>query len=239
PMSALPRTLEPEVMDSEQEAGDYDAMDHGEVNARFCDDLLVAYAPRRPRRVLDVGTGTALIAIALCQRSEAAGVEAIDLARHMLERATANVKRAGLEARIHLALGDAKATRLTGGAYDTVMSNSLVHHIPQPTPVFEEMWRLVCTGGLLFVRDLARPRDEPHLAALAGLHAPAPKGIDGAAGEVPDEAMQARQRGLFVDSLRAALTPQEVRAMIAPLGIPGGAVAMTSDRHWTLAYVRP
>jgi ubiquinone/menaquinone biosynthesis C-methylase UbiE len=238
-MSSLPRTLEPEVMDSAQEARDYDAMDHGEVNARFCDDLLVAYAPHRPRRVLDVGTGTALIAIALCQRTEAAGVEAIDLARHMLERAAANVKGAGLEARIHLTLGDAKATRLTGGAYDTVMSNSLVHHIPEPAAVLDEMWRLVCRGGMLFVRDLARPRDEAHVAALADLHAPAPQGNDqGDAGD-PASAMHARQRGLFVDSLRAALTPQEVRAMVAPLGIPGGAVSMSSDRHWTLAYVRP
>jgi ubiquinone/menaquinone biosynthesis C-methylase UbiE len=223
-------------MDSEQEARDYDAMDHGEVNARFCDDLLTAHAPGRPRRVLDVGTGTALIAIELCRRSADAGVEAIDLAKHMLDRAAANVKRAGLGKRIHLTLADAKATRLTAGAYDTVMSNSLVHHIPEPAAVLAEMWRLVCRDGLLFVRDLVRPQDESHAAALADLYAPVNPG-NGDAGS--DVAAQTRQRALFVDSLRAALTPQEVRAMIAPLGIPGEAVSVTSDRHWTLAYVRP
>ena len=226
-------------MDSEQEARDYDAMDHGEVNARFCDDLLTAYAPRRPRRVLDLGTGTALIAIELCRRTAQAGVEAIDLAKHMLDRAAANVKRANLGTRIHLALADAKATRLTGGAYDTVMSNSLVHHIPEPAAVLEEMWRLVCKDGLLFVRDLARPQDEAHVTALADRYAPARALGQGDEGAGQDAAAQARQHALFVDSLRAALTAQEVRAMIAPLGIPGGAVAMTSDRHWTLAYVRP
>ena len=38
----LPRTLEPEVMDSPEEARDYDAMDHAEVNRKFVDDLLAA-----------------------------------------------------------------------------------------------------------------------------------------------------------------------------------------------------
>jgi ubiquinone/menaquinone biosynthesis C-methylase UbiE len=36
----LERILEPEVMDSPDEASDYDAMDHGEVNRRFVHDLV-------------------------------------------------------------------------------------------------------------------------------------------------------------------------------------------------------
>ncbi len=105
---ALPRTLEPEVMDTEEEARDYDAMDHGEVNARFCDDLL-AIAPA-PGQVLDVGTGPSLIPIALCRRSPAVHVDAIDLARHMVALAERNVARAGLGDRIRRRLADAKAT---------------------------------------------------------------------------------------------------------------------------------
>ena len=55
----LRRVLEPEVMDSDEEARDYDAMDHAGVNAAFCDDL-TALAPDLGA-VLDVGTGTARI----------------------------------------------------------------------------------------------------------------------------------------------------------------------------------
>jgi hypothetical protein len=58
--SRLPRSLEPEMMDGEQEAREYGAMDHREVNARFVADLLAVGAPLR--RVLDVGTGTAVVA---------------------------------------------------------------------------------------------------------------------------------------------------------------------------------
>ena len=36
----LPRTLEPELMDSDVDAGEYDAMDHSAVNRQFVTDLL-------------------------------------------------------------------------------------------------------------------------------------------------------------------------------------------------------
>jgi ubiquinone/menaquinone biosynthesis C-methylase UbiE len=231
-MSILPRTPEPEVMDTEEEARDYDAMDHGEVNASFCADLL-AIQPR-PGRVLDAGTGTALIAIELCRRAPQTSVEAIDLASHMLARAERNVQNAGVGGRVRLARMDAKATAWSAAAFDTVVSNSLVHHIPEPRALYAEMWRLVRQGGVLFVRDLARPEDAAHLESLAARYAPLPDEETSAAG-----AMRARQRALLVASLHAALTVDEVRTIVVPLGIPDDAVRMTSDRHWTLAHVRP
>jgi ubiquinone/menaquinone biosynthesis C-methylase UbiE len=228
---ALPRTLEPEVMDTAEEARDYDAMDHAQVNARFCDDLLASGA--RPARVLDVGTGTALIPIELCRRDPRVEVDAIDLAGHMLALAERNVARAGLGGRIRVARMDAKATPWADGAFDAVMSNSIVHHIPEPRRVLAEVWRLVRAGGVLFVRDLERPSDAARVAELVTTYAPIPDGTP----EV--RALHERQRALFEASLLAALTVDEVRAMVAPLGIPADAVRSTSDRHWTLVRVKP
>jgi hypothetical protein len=42
----LPRVLEPEVMDSAEEAKDYDSMDHAQVNRAFVADLLCSWPPR-------------------------------------------------------------------------------------------------------------------------------------------------------------------------------------------------
>ena len=78
----LPRVLEPEVMDSAEEAADYDAMDHAEVNRVFVADFL-AFWPGRGG-VLDVGTGTAQIPVALCRQAPEYQVVGIDLADHML-----------------------------------------------------------------------------------------------------------------------------------------------------------
>jgi ubiquinone/menaquinone biosynthesis C-methylase UbiE len=229
---ALPRILEPEAMDSAEEAADYDAMDHGQVNARFCEDLLAA-APR-PGRVLDVGTGSALIPIELCKRVEGASVEGIDLAGHMLALAERNVQRAGLGARITLSRRDAKATGWPAGSFDTVVSNSIVHHIPEPADALAEMWRLVRPGGVLFVRDLERPESDARVAELVATYAAIPAGLP------PGErAMHERQRDLFDASLRAALTVGEVRERVCHLGVAADAVRATSDRHWTLCCGKP
>lgn len=230
---ALPRTLEPEVMDTEEEARDYDAMDHAQVNTRFCDDLLGAVAQTRLGRALDVGTGTARIPIELCRRDASVEVEAIDLAGAMLALAKRNVAHAGLESRIRLARVDAKATPWAPATFDVVLSNSIVHHIPRPQAVLAEMWRLVRSGGLLFVRDLERPAEAPRVAALVETYAPLPVAPPAV------RAMHQRQRELFEASLHAALTVSEVRARVGPLGIPAEAIQTTSDRHWTLACVKP
>jgi ubiquinone/menaquinone biosynthesis C-methylase UbiE len=224
---ALPRTLEPEVMDTAQEASDYDAMDHAEVNARFCNDLL---ALRRPGRVLDVGTGTALIPIELCRRAHDVEAHAIDLASSMLAIARRNVGRAELGARIHIESGDAKSMRWEDGAFDTVISNSVIHHMPDPGHVLREMRRLVGPGCMLFVRDLVRPESAERVRQLVETYAPLQDCADAVV-----QAMQVRQRALFEASLHAALTLDEVVALAAPLGIPSEAVRLTSDRHWTLS----
>jgi 2-polyprenyl-3-methyl-5-hydroxy-6-metoxy-1,4-benzoquinol methylase len=229
---ALPRTLEPEVMDTAQEASDYDAMDHGQVNARFCDDLLAERATLG--HVLDVGTGTALIPIALCQRSPDVRIAGIDLAAHMLALAERNVARAGLTGRIGVSRRDAKSTGWPAGSFDTVISNSIVHHIPEPEDVLAELWKLARPGGFLFVRDLERPGSDARVAELVATYAPVPAGVPAV-----ERAMHERQRDLFEASLRAALTVDEVRAMVAGLGIAPSSVRATSDRHWTLACVKP
>jgi ubiquinone/menaquinone biosynthesis C-methylase UbiE len=227
----LPRVLEPEVMDTEQEASDYDAMDHTQVNMRFCDDLLSVRA--RLGRVLDVGTGTARIPIELCRRETDVHVLAIDLAASMLAIARRNVERAGLTGRVALESADAKATRWDAGAFDAVISNSIVHHIPDPREVLREMWRLVPRSGILFVRDLARPESADRVRALVSTYAPIPEGAD-----PRTTAMHARQRDLFAASLYAALTVEEVAEMATAVGMRQDAVQRTSDRHWTLMQVK-
>jgi ubiquinone/menaquinone biosynthesis C-methylase UbiE len=229
----LERVLEPEVMDTAEEARDYDSMDHAAVNTRFCDDLL-AFAGTRPlSRVVDFGTGTALIPIALAGRAPGLAIVGIDLSEHMLALGRSNVARAGLSSRVSLDLVDAKGTPYEDGAFGATISNSIIHHIPEPALGFAEMWRVTAKGGLLFVRDLHRPNDDAEVDRLVSLYA----------GEPPTDPARVasfeNQRALFRASLCAALTVAEVAAMIAALGVPASAVTMTSDRHWTLACEKP
>ena len=215
-------------MDTPEDARDYDAMDHAEVNARFCEDFLALGHPLA--RIVDFGTGTALIPIGLCERAAGFSVVAIDLAENMLAIARDNVAAAKLGDRITLEKIDAKGTRFEDAAFGAVISNSIVHHIPEPAQSLAEMWRVTARGGVLFIRDLHRPETEAEVDRLVALYTGEPP---------PDAALTAsfeHQRALFSDSLRAALTVAEVGEIVAALGIPEAAVTMTSDRHWTLAW---
>lgn len=228
----LQRVLEPEVMDTAEEAADYDSMDHGEVNAKFCGDLL-ALRSDLPSPILDVGTGTALIPIELCKRAPSVDVVAIDLAENMLDLGKRNITRAGLDGRVRLEKVDAKAMPYADGQFGATISNSIVHHIPDPRAVLSEMWRVTAKGGVLFVRDLARPDSAADVDRLVEMY-----GGDPPADPSKKDSYD-RQRGLFHASLCAALTVNEVAAIVAPFGIPRDAVRATSDRHWTLAFVKP
>jgi ubiquinone/menaquinone biosynthesis C-methylase UbiE len=224
----LPRVLEPEVMDTAQEAADYDAMDHRGPNDAFATDCL-QYATFG--RALDVGTGTALIPIAMCSRAAKLEMVGVDLAEHMLAIARKNVARAGLAARVTLQKIDAKALPFGDGAFEAVVSNSIVHHIPEPAHALGEMIRV--SKRVVFVRDLVRPESDAGLKRLLALHGGEPASRESAAIE-----MHARQVALLDASLRAALTIDEVRAMVAPFGVPSSSIQQTSDRHWTLAHVK-
>lgn len=212
-------------MDSPQEAQDYDSMNHHEVNQRFAADFLgfagdsLPENGSRPARILDVGAGTAQIPIAIVRQSPTLRIVAIDLAEEMLKLARRNLADAGMEDAIRVECVDAKRMPYPDGEFDAVVSNSIVHHIPEPLDVFREMRRVVRPGGVLFVRDLLRPRDMPSLNSLVDRYA---------ANE------NEHQRSLFRDSLHAALSMDEVRRLLATIGLPESAVVQTSDRHWTV-----
>lgn len=215
----IPRTLEPEAMDTAEEAREYDAMDHAAVNAAFVADFLAARGESRGGTIVDLGCGTGRIAILLAQADPAARVVALDIAKHMLAVAHKNIQAAELGDRIDLVLGDAKRlSEIASGSIAAVVSNSIVHHIPDPSTVLAEIVRVIEPGGIAFVRDLFRPDSAAEVERLVSLYA---------GNETP------RARGLFRDSLHAALTPAEVRETLERIGVREPEVAQTSDRHWT------
>lgn len=212
----LQRVLETEVMDTPAEALDYDSMDHTEVNGIFAHDFLAFCRPDGP--ILDVGTGTAQIPIELCRGFPTAQITGVDLAESMLQVGRGNIQRAGLTQSIELRHIDAKAIPFPAGHFAAVISNSIVHHIPEPSRAIAEMVRVTRPGGALFIRDLLRPQNDAEVRRLVEQYA-------GTA--------NAHQRQMFDDSLRAALTLDEIRALVALHGFDPAEVRQTSDRHWT------
>jgi len=228
----LPRELEPEVMDSAEDASEYNEMDHSEVNQAFIDELLAFLGTNEDFRarldddeedlvgVLDVGTGTALIPALLCDQYAMFKVMAVDMAVHMLELANYNVHASLRGDRIELVQADAKDLGFESEMFDVVISNSIVHHIHDPKQCVAEIVRVVQPGGAIFVRDLMRPESIEMLESIVQTYA----------GDATEYCQQ-----LFRQSLHAALTLDEMRQLVSDCGWNPDGVQATSDRHWTWA----
>lgn len=194
-------------------------MNHDEVNRRFVEELLMGTVGPR---VIDLGCGPAGIPIELCRQATEIEILAIDGEVEMLELAKRDIDAAGLLDRIALHHADAcQMTMFEDAMADTVISNSLLHHLDKPELGLITAKRLIKPGGRLFIRDLARPETSDQVEALVAQYS-------------GEESAQAKQ--LFRQSLHAALTIDEIREIAGGLGIDQDDVQMTSDRHWTIDW---
>ncbi len=226
---AISRTLEPESMSERAEALAYDDMCLDKVNDAFVSDLLAQGKSVDGSRVgvwvIDLGCGPCDIPVKLCERASAVKVLAIDSSVEMLELAKRRIDLGGMIDRISLAHDDVKVLDVYADEMaDTVISNTLLHHLAEPHQGLQTAVRLLKFGGRLFIRDLVRPNSVDEIEALVMLHA-------GGESEVAKQ--------LLRQSLHASLTLDEVRAMAAEFGIAPNCVQMTSDRHWTLDWNLP
>ena len=213
----MQRVTEPEVMDSQEEAIAYDAMDFTEVNTAFAQRAIELGS--LSGLMLDAGTGTARIPILICQERPQWQIIGIDLAESMLQVGRKNVEQAGLQQQITLESVDAKQLPYPDAHFDMVISNSLIHHLPDPLPFLKELKRVLKPNGGILIRDLIRPMNEEIMNGL----------VDSIGTEYDEH-----QKMLFRDSLHAAFTLDEVNQLVLDAGLEGAKLYQSSDRHWTL-----
>ena len=102
-------------------------------------------------------------------------------------------------------------------AYDLVISNSLLHHLPEPGILWDAVKRLGKPGARVVVMDLARPESEQRAWEL----------VETYSGQEPT-----LLKTDFHHSLCAAYRPEEVREGLVAAGLGCLRVERVSDRHW-------
>ena len=214
---AIPRVLEPEVMDEAEEAGDYDAMDFSATDQLFAQRA--AELGRAALLIADIGSGNAKIPLGMLALLPAAQVCAVEMSKEMLKVAARNRQRAGVvSSKMPLMSADAKCLPWLDHELDMITSNSLVHHLEDPRTFFREIKRTLKPDAPILIRDLVRPETTQALEALVETHA---------------KTWNPLQRKLFSDSLHAAFTVDEVRAMLSECSLQDVSVRQITDRHWS------
>lgn len=132
-------------------AGDYDnwyktkiGSFADKVETRLAFDLFV---PVQGMRVLDVGCGTGNFSIKLAQKG--CKVTGIDISEKMLHIARKKAKMAGLN--IEFKKVDVYDLDFIDESFDAVFSMAAFEFIKEPKKAFDEMYRVLKTGGQLLI----------------------------------------------------------------------------------------
>ena len=215
----MERTHEPEIMSIEEEAKVYDLADFSEVNQAFANRVL-ELAPYPQGILIDLGCGPGDVLVRIFRLAPTFFLLGLDGSEAMITLASKRFKKEGVEHNILLVLSDAKKMNFPPNTFDVVVSNSLVHHLLDPLPFWDEVRRVTKPGGIVLIQDLARP-DTPE--AAWGI-------VEKNSGKEPQ-----LLKDLFFYSLRASFTVNEIKEQLAQAGLRGLEVKMSSDRHWEVA----
>ena len=135
---------------------------------------LVAFAGiTQDSKVLDVATGTGVVAISAARRG--AQVSGLDLTPPLLERARQSA--ALLELPIEFREGDAEALPYPDGSFDFVLSQFGHMFAPRPEVVTREMLRVLKRGGCIAFSTWPPELYVGRMFALTARYQPPPEGV--------------------------------------------------------------
>lgn len=202
-------------MDLPAQALAYARADFRDVNTGFVREFLARFPDLGPR-IIDVGCGPADIPSRLSDAAPGVVVIGVDASLAMLSLA-----RQAIGAR-PVALVGARLPDLPfpRASLDAVISNSLLHHLPDPAIFWREARRLARPGAALHVMDLYRPVSVAQARQI----------VEAAAGDAGPILKED-----FFNSLLAAFTVDEVRAQLADAGLPHLPCRIVSERHWLVS----
>ena len=135
---------------------------------------LVKYARVRPgEAVLDVGTGTGVVAVTAARAG--GKVRALDLTPALLEHARKNAEVAGVA--IDFVEGDAEALPYEDRSFDVVLSQFGHMFAPRPEVAVSELLRVLKPGGRIAFSTWPPDQFIGRMFALIGRYLPPPPGV--------------------------------------------------------------
>src|SRR5256885_185453 len=212
----MERVLEPELMDDPEQARAYARADFEVENQGFVDRFVECFPEFKAGHVLDLGCGPADIPIRLARKLPECRITGVDGAAPMIAIGLEAIRAAGLADRITLRCERFQDMALPERA-DADISNSLLHHVPNPLRFWYAAKKLAQPGAVVLVMDLLRPTSSEAAQAIVNKYA----------AEEP-----AILRRDFYNSLLASFTEDDVAAQLAEMNLTRLLIDVPDDRHW-------
>lgn len=217
----MKRIPEPELMDSEEQTLAYAQADFEEANSLFSREFLERFTGLAGTgSMADLGCGPGDIAIRLANALPGWRVTGIDAGENMLRRAREHPGYPPVADRVSFHLAYLPDPSLPAGDWNAVVSNSLLHHLPDPQVLWNSIRQLAAGGAAVQVMDLARPDTKSAAMDLVDRYA------DGAPEILRED---------FYNSLLAAYTVEEIAQQLAQARLGRLRVETISDRHWLVS----
>lgn len=219
----MKRVLEPELMDDRAQALAYAQADFAEENQGFVDRFRDYFPDWTGGHVVDLGCGPGDIPIRFVRAYPAARVTAVDASRPMLDLAEKAIAEAGVANQITLCCERFQSLAVPEQA-DALVSNSLLHHVPNPLQFWFRLKQLAKPGACILVMDLLRPESPEAAQALVDQYA------------ADEDPILKRD---FYNSLLAAFTEDDVAAQLAEMNLSRLLIDVPDDRHWVVGGIIP
>jgi demethylmenaquinone methyltransferase / 2-methoxy-6-polyprenyl-1,4-benzoquinol methylase len=111
-----------------------------------------------PQNILDLASGTADFALAICKAIKNANVTGIDISEEMLKIGRVKILKKGLEQRIRLDPGDAEQTGFNDVSFDAATIAFGIRNIQNTNKALREMHRVLKGQGVLLILEFSMPR---------------------------------------------------------------------------------
>ncbi len=121
----------------------------------------------KPKRILDMGCGAGMSTLPLAEAFPGAEIYAVDIAAPMLRYAHGRSEAMGVP--VHYSQQNAGHTTFEDGSFDLIVSNLLLHEIPQKLTkqIIRECYRLLSPGGVHVHNDMVGWPTDPFQEFMA------------------------------------------------------------------------
>jgi ubiquinone/menaquinone biosynthesis C-methylase UbiE len=167
----MERIPEKELMDDKVQAEAYAKTDFSEPHDAFISHFRSRFPDFSRGLVLDLGCGPADVTLRFAQAFPETNIIGIDGAQTMLSLGLKEIRLKKLAHRVKLEICVLPDAGLLERRFDAVISNSLLHHLADPSVMWQIMYRCADPLTPIFVMDLMRPDSVEKADSLVKLYA--------------------------------------------------------------------